>query len=100
MIDKVRNHISDKKEIIIAPLQKNKEPYLQRIRKAENVHFKPFNPTTRSMSIKVNKVFGEAEFEVFSSIEPKQVKGVENWTYEENLLVASIDKPGTILIKY
>ncbi len=99
-INKIRNYISDKMEIIIAPLQKINEPYLQRIRKAEQIQFKPFNPSTQSMAVKVDKVYPEAEIEVFSQIEPKQVKGIEKWKYENNILLVRLDKPSNVQIKF
>ena len=97
-IDKIRNHISDKMEIIIAPLQKSNEPYLQRIRKAEQVKFKPFSSSTQSLEIRVGKIYSEAEVEVFSRIEPKQVNGIEKWKYEKNILLIKLVKPSTIQI--
>ncbi len=97
-IGKIRNHISDKMEIVIAPLQKMNEPYLQRIRKAEQIQLEPFNSLTRSLSVKVSKVYKEAEIEVFSTIEPKQIKGVEQWEYDKNIILAKFIKPSNVEI--
>ena len=99
-IDKIRNHISDKMEIIIAPLQKSNEPYLQRIRKAEQVQFKPFNSSSQSLDIKVGKIYSEAELEVFSHIEPKKIKGIKNWKYEKNILLIKLVKASNIQIMF
>lgn len=100
VIDKIRNHISDKMEIIIAPLQKNSEPYLQRIRKAEHIKFYPFNSTKRNIRIKVEKVYAEAEIEVYSAMAPIQVEGVEKWNYERNIIMVKLSEPSNIQIEF
>ena len=50
------------------------------------------------MSIKVSKIFKEAEFEVFSTTEPKQIIGVENWKYGKNIILIKLVKPGDVQI--
>lgn len=96
VIDKIRNHISDKMEIIIAPLQKTNEPYLQRIRRAECIKFYPFNSKKRTIKINVDKVYTEAEIEVYSPTAPRQIKGVDKWNYEGNIITAKINKASFI----
>jgi len=99
-IDKIRNHISDKEEIIIAPLQKINEPYLQRIRKAEQIKIKPYNSSNRSLSIEVGRVFTKAELEINSGTKPKKIIGVENWKYSENRILLKLEKAGKVEIVY
>ena len=99
-IDKMRNRLSDKMEIIIAHLSKMDEPYLQRIRKAEQIMFKPFDSSTGSLSIKVGTIGPEAELEVFSPSEPRHIYGAENWKYENNMILIRLDKPGDVQITY
>jgi hypothetical protein len=99
-IDKMRNRLSDKLEIIIAPLAKTADPYLHRIRRAEQVRFKPFDSSTRSLSIKVGTLGENAELEVFSPTEPKHIDGAKSWSYENNIISIRLDKPGDVQIKY
>lgn len=99
-IGKMRNRISDKMEIIIAPLQKNNEPYLHRTRNAEYIKFYPFNATNRNITIKVDKVYSEAEIEVYSPMKPTRIKGIEKWNYEGNIIVAKLSHSGNIQIEF
>jgi len=97
-IDKIRNIISDKMEIIIAPLQKTNEPYLHRIRKAEQIQLKPFDSKVGSMTIKVGEILEEAELELISTIKPKQIHGVKNWEYDKNVILVKLVKPANVQI--
>ena len=99
-IDKIRNRLSDKMEIVIVPLQKIKTPYLHRIRKAEQIRFYPFTSKNKVLNIEIKKVYQGAELEIFSKVKPLQVNGVEDWTFNENIILARIDKPVNIHIQF
>jgi hypothetical protein len=103
-IGKIRNHISDKLEIIISPLQKEIEPYLHRVRYAEKIKLVPYQSKNQSknQSIKVTieNVFQNAEIDFYSTKKPKVVAGVTSWYYKNNIVTAKISKPSTVLVTF
>jgi len=99
-IEKMRNTLSDRMEIIIAPLGKYPHPYLHRIRKAEQIEFYPFNPKDKTLTVKIGKVHPGAEMELISSQSPKSVAGIDDWEYANNLITLKLDKPKTIKFTY
>lgn len=99
-IAKIRNQISDKLEIIISPIEKTQEPYLHRIRKAENIKLYPYTRKKDSIKVIVEKVYEEAEIEIYTHKKPKVVSGVKKWVYINNKVVAKINRPTSILAKF
>lgn len=99
-IDKIRNHISDKMEIVIVPLQAQTAPYLHRIRKAEQIRYFPFSIKNKTLKIEIKKVYKEAELEIFSRIKPSQISCVASWTYTGNIILAKLDRPENIQIEF
>jgi len=99
-IDKIRNRLSNKMEIVIVPLHKVNTPYLHRIRKAEQIRFYPFSSKNKVLNIEIKKVYQGAEIEIFSKIKPLKINGIENWTFNGNIIFAKIDKPTSIHIQF
>ena len=99
-IGKIRNHISDKLEIIISPLQKNIGPYLHRVRYAENIKLVPYQSKNRSIKATIENVFQNAEVDFYSTKKPKVVAGVTSWIYKDNIVTAKISKPTTVLVTF
>ena len=99
-IDKIRNHISDRLEILIAPLLKTGEPYLHRVRKAEHIQFRPYSPATRSLSVSVGKIGANAELDVHSSMKPVRITGADVWEYKNNIIAIRLVNTGSIQIEF
>ncbi len=99
-IGKIRNHISDKLEIIIAPLQLEIEPYLHRIRYAEEIKLVPYQSKNQSIKVTIGNVFQNAEIDFYSTKKPKLVAGVTSWYYKYNVVTAKISKPTTVLVTF
>jgi len=99
-IGQIRNHISDKLEIIISPLQKNIGPYLHRVRYAENIKLVPYQSKNRSIKATIENVFQNAEVDFYSTKKPKVVAGVTSWIYKDNIVTAKISKPTTVLVTF
>ena len=99
-IGKIRNHISDKLEIIISPLQKEIEPYLHRIRYAEKIKLVPYQSKNQSIKVTIENVFQNAEIDFYSTKKPKVVAGVTSWIYKDNIVTAKISKPTTVLVTF
>ena len=98
LIEKMRNKLSGKMEIIITPLGKYASPYLHRIRKAEEIKFYPFNAENKTLSVEIGKAYPGAEMEIVSHQRPKSVAGVEHWEYSNNRIVFAID--GSKIIQF
>jgi hypothetical protein len=99
-IGKIRNHISDKLEIIISPLQKEIEPYLHRVRYAEKIKLVPYQSKNQSIKVTIENVFQNAEIDFYSTKKPKVVAGVTSWIYKDNIVTAKISKPTTVLVTF
>ncbi|MBZ0099798.1 MAG: hypothetical protein K8F30_11970, partial [Taibaiella sp.] len=99
-IEKMRNTVSDKMEIIITPLGEYSNPYLHRIRKAEQIKFYPFNEIDRTLTVKIGKVYPGAEMEFVSVQSPRSISGIDNWEYANKLITLELDSPGTMEINY
>lgn len=99
-IEKMRNTLSDKMEIIIAPLGKCPDPYLHRIRKVEQITFYPFNAKDKTLTVEIGRVHPGAEMELVSNQSPKSVSGIDTWEYANNLITLKLDRPKTIKVNY
>ncbi len=99
-IQEMRNTLSDKMEIIITPFGKYSNPYLHRIRKAEQIKFHPFNAKDKTLTVKIGKAHPGAEMEFVSNLRPKSVDGIDNWGYANNLVTLNLDRPGTVKLKF
>jgi hypothetical protein len=87
-------------EIIITPLGKYPDPYLHRIRKAEQITFYPFNAKDKTLTVEIGKVHPGAEMELASNQSPKSVAGIDAWEYANNLITLKLDRPKTIKLNY
>ena len=99
-IEEMRNTLSGKMEVVIAPLGEYPHPYLHRIRKAEHIRFYPFNTKDRTLAVKIGKVHPGAGMEFVSNLSPKSVAGTRSWKYANNVVAVELDKPGEITFAY
>ncbi len=99
-IQKMRNTLSDRMEIVITPLGKSSGPYLHRIRKAEQVKVFPFNAEDHTLTVTVGEAHPGAQMEFVSDLRPKSVDGIDRWAYADNRITLEIDRPRTIKLKY
>lgn len=99
-IGKVRNIFSDKGEVVITPLGEYPNPYLHRVRKAEQIRYYPFNAQEKTLTVEIGEVSPGADMVLISGQSPESVAGTDTWNYDNNLITVKLDSPGTITFKY
>ncbi len=95
-IGTIRNRLSGKMEIIIVPLVSINEPYVHRIRKAEEIKVFPLSRSNKTLAVEIKKLYGEAQVEVYSTKKPKKITGAAGWKYEKNTILSTVNTVGKI----
>jgi hypothetical protein len=96
----MRNRLSDKMEIIIVPLTKTSDPYIYKVIKSEDLRIYPLSRGNKNLKVEINKTYDNAQVQVFSHTRPVKVCNVLSWNYENNIVIARITKPGTVLFYF
>ena len=87
-------------EVIISPLGKYPNPYLHRIRKAEQIKWYPFNTENNTLTVEVGKAQPDAEMELVSRQKPQSVSEIDNWAYSDNTITLKLDSPVTVQFSF
>ena len=100
VIGPLRNTFSDRREIVIAPMTRTRQPLVHRIRNADEVRVYPLNRGNRQLAIAIIDAPGPCEIEIVSDREPRKVIGARKWRHENSRLLIEADKGSTVRVDF
>ncbi len=99
-VGKLRNDLTEKEEVIIAPTMPVEHPYVHRLRHIQGAIISLARGNKEKISVGVKNITGNgvAEIEVFTKRKPEKVINSSKWWYKNGILVIRVVRRGGIKI--
>lgn len=100
-IGAIRNDLTDKREIVIAPMRGMEVPYLHRSRRVEQLSVQPYDAHKQELELSVAHVDADGgELEVICTASPKKVKGAAAWNFRDGRVIISLQEAGDVKLSF